>query len=70
LRISPRALTAMRTLSSSSWIDRWDGSGLVAAAVIRPKKGRVSARFLLLMRGKEGEGRGTRKRRGGVVERR
>jgi hypothetical protein len=42
----------------------------VAAAVIRPKKGRVSARFLLLMRGKEGEGRGTRKRRGGVVERR
>ena len=45
----------MRTLSSSSWIDRWEGSRLVAPADIMPEKGRVSACNFLLKRGKEGE---------------
>jgi len=72
LRISPRALTAMRTLSSSSWIDRWERSILVApAADIRPEKGRVSVFFKFI---NEGKGRGGEReeeeeRRSGVVGR-
>lgn len=64
MRISPRALTAMRTLSSSSWIDRWEGSGLVAAGDIRPGKGTMSACFF----DNEGKGRGGEREEEGEEE--